>query len=73
MIKISAFLNSLKQFSSNEEAMEFWLVYRESDSYDENFEKYITKNYNHYYVESDINGYIIMFYIDNIKNYGEIK
>lgn len=58
--------------TSNEEAMKIWNNYRHSELYDESIEKYITKYYNHYYVESDINGYICMFYIGNIRNTGEI-
>ena len=66
------FKKIISQFNSNEEAMEFWKAYRASEFYDEAFEKYITKYYNHYYVESDINGYICMFYIGNIRGNGEI-
>ena len=71
-MNISTFRKVLGQFISNEEAMEFWRAYRKSDLYDENFEKYITKYYNHIYVESDINGYICMFYMGNIRGKGEI-
>ena len=71
-MEISVFKEIISQFNSNEEAMKFWRTYRTSESYDESFEKYITKHYNHYYVESDINGYICMFYIGNIRGNGEI-
>lgn len=69
---IAIFKEAISQFNSNKEAMNFWEAYRQSEFYDEAFEKYITKHYNHYYVESDINGYISMFYIGNIRNNGEI-
>ena len=72
MKRISAFKEILSQYTSEEEAMKFWQDYRKSKSYDEDFEKYITKHYNHYYVESDINGYIIAFYLGNIRGKGEI-
>lgn len=72
MDRINVFKKVISQFDSNEKAMEFWLEYRKSDYYDEEFEKYITKYYNHVYVESDINGYICMFYIGNIRGNGEI-